>query len=206
SSIEMAFDLFAAYERAALGERRLQRAQTLALLGSYERDMRTGETFWSVQVLELLGDPQSEPSREWILEAVHPDDLPVIAEAVRAARLSGDRFDLEYRIITPEGEERWIHDRAEYWRDSSGEPVRAFGVLQDITERKRAELSLQSRDEERALLVREIHHRVKNNMETIESLLSLQSSVATEQATRDALGEDAPAGLPQRDRHRRDPD
>ncbi len=156
SSIEMALDLFAAHERAALGERRLQRAQTLARLGSYERDKRTGETIWSMQVPELLGDPKAEPSRERLLEAVHPDDRPVIDEAVRAAHASGDRFDVEYRIITPSGEECWVHDRAEYWRDSGGEPVRVFGVLQDITERKRAELSLQSRDEERGLPLREI--------------------------------------------------
>lgn len=154
SSIEMALELFSAHKRAELGERRLQRAQQLARLGSYERDVRTGETIWSPEVHDLVGDPDATPARETILRLMPVEDRERAEQRVREARTAGTAFSVEYRIVRPDGEVRWIYDRAEYWRDADGSPARVFGILQDITERKEAELALRSRDEELGLALR----------------------------------------------------
>ncbi len=154
SSIEMALELFAAHKRAELGERRLQRAQQLARLGSYERDVRTGDTIWSPEVFDLVGDPDARPSRDAILRLMPAEDRERAEQEVREARSSGAAFRVEYRIVRPDGEERWIHDRAEYWRDAEGNPARVFGILQDVTERKEAELALRTREEELGLALR----------------------------------------------------
>ncbi|MFW5743847.1 MAG: PAS domain-containing protein [Spirochaetota bacterium] len=148
SSIEMAFQLFSARTRAELGERRLERAQQLARLGSYERKVGTGETIWSPEVYDLIGDPDARPSREAIVRLMPDEDRERAERRVREARGRGGDFEVEYRIARPDGSVRWIYDRAEYWRDPDGSPVRVFGILQDITERKEAELALQARDEE----------------------------------------------------------
>jgi len=154
SSIEMALELFSAHKRAELGERRLQRAQQLARLGSYERKVGTGETMWSPEVYDLVGDPHARPSREGILRLMPDEDRERAEQAVREVRSHGGVFEIEYRIVRPDGSVRWIFDRAEYWRDQNKSPVRVFGILQDITERKEAELALRARDEELELALR----------------------------------------------------
>jgi PAS domain S-box-containing protein len=112
---------------------------------------RTGTTLWSPGVYRLLGRDDVEPSRSVLLDAIHPADLSRVEAAVQAAQESGDVFDVEYRITRPDGSVRWIHDRAEYWRDSQGKPIRAFGVLQDVTDLRSLRGSAELRDEELAV-------------------------------------------------------
>ncbi|MGE5655046.1 MAG: PAS domain S-box protein [Actinomycetota bacterium] len=76
------------------------------------------------------------------LEAVHPDDLPLVEAALIQQGKTGES-DTEYRIIRPDGSMRWIRDRAFGIRDETGEMIRIIGIAEDITERKRAEKILQ---------------------------------------------------------------
>ncbi len=79
-------------------------------------------------------------ARAW-LEAIHPDDREQ-AEAVWERQRLGEVVDNEYRIVQPSGEVRWIRDRAFPVRDAGGRIIRIGGVAEDITERKRYEVSL----------------------------------------------------------------
>jgi PAS domain S-box-containing protein len=71
-------------------------------------------------------------------DAIHPDDLEH-AHRFFGRQIKGERIDSEYRIRTPEGQEKWIRDRAFPVRDERGLLIRIVGIAEDITERKRAE-------------------------------------------------------------------
>jgi PAS domain S-box-containing protein len=96
---------------------------------------RAAEKIWGRPVSELM-------SLEGFLATVHPDDRPEIEE-VWHRQGQGEATEIEYRVIRPDGDIRWLLDRAYPVRDESGKVVRTNGLVVDITERKRAEAALQ---------------------------------------------------------------
>ncbi|MEQ8970264.1 MAG: PAS domain S-box protein [Coleofasciculus sp. C1-SOL-03] len=98
------------------------------------------ETMWGRSCESLYQDPQS-----W-LEAIHPEDHPLVLDSLNQ-QFQGHSVKREYRIIRPNGEQRWITADISVVRDEAGEPLRFVGLAEDITERKQAELELQSTKE-----------------------------------------------------------
>ena len=79
------------------------------------------------------------------LQLIHPEDRPRVAEAAAAALLrGGPRYNVEYRVVRPDGTERIVHSQGDVTWDESGRPLRQFGVLQDITELRQAEQELRA--------------------------------------------------------------
>jgi PAS domain S-box-containing protein len=115
----------------------------------------------------------SEVYSTW-LDTIHPDDRARLTEAAMTVQ-EGGQYDLEYRIVRPDGEIRWVRDRAFSIVNVSGEVYRVAGVIDDVTERKQTIEQIKISLHEKEVLLKEIHHRVKNNMQVITSLLSLQS-------------------------------
>jgi PAS domain S-box-containing protein len=122
-----------------LSQERLRRAQTLAHIGNWEWTLPTGELHWEEENHRIFGlAPDVKPSVETFLAAVHPEDRAFVEQSIQAA-LRGRPYDLDMRILRPDGVERVVHAFAEVQRDADGQPVRMFGTVQDITDRRRAE-------------------------------------------------------------------
>jgi PAS domain S-box-containing protein len=121
-------------------ERRLEDAQRLAHVGHWERDVETDVAVWSDETYRIFGLPPQErsvPLAE-LYELVHPEDRPLFVEATTALR-GGQSYDLEYRVLRPNGDVRFVHAQGDLRTDDSGRARRMFGTVQDITDRKRAE-------------------------------------------------------------------
>jgi PAS domain S-box-containing protein len=126
-------------------ERKLEEAQSLAHVGHWERDSDTDLITWSDETYRIFGlQPQERILKlAQLAELIHPEDRQVMVQAqAEALRSGGERYDVEYRVVRPNGEVRLVHSQGDITRDESGRPRRMFGSVQDITERKRAEQRL----------------------------------------------------------------
>ena len=142
-----------AEEKLKRSESQLAEAQRVAHVGYWERNIDTGEFTWSDETYRIFGLQPQEPL-ENLEELIHPEDWPVQVEATARA-LRGEPYDVEYRVVRPDGEVRLVHSQGEAIRDESGRPRRAFGTVQDVTELKRAEEKLKATSEQlRALSAR----------------------------------------------------
>ncbi|HEY9236914.1 MULTISPECIES: hybrid sensor histidine kinase/response regulator [Phenylobacterium] len=120
-------------------EQRLQLAQEAGEVGLWDWDVETGQGYWSPTLLRNLGLPvSSAASIRTLLDVVHPDDRQMVrAGNIRAIR-TGRMAPMEYRIVRPDGEVRWLLSRGEMLQNGVGRIVRAVGVNIDITERRYA--------------------------------------------------------------------
>jgi PAS domain S-box-containing protein len=123
-------------------EKRLRRAQRIAHLGNWERDLETDTLLCSDEMRRIFGWADgTDVTYETFLETIHPEDRPDLRDARSAALNDEAPLDIEYRIQRPDGTERIIHERGEVHREE-GHPVRLTGTVLDITERKEMEREL----------------------------------------------------------------
>ena len=124
-------------------ERKLEEAQRISHVGHWERDLALDQYTLSHETYRIYGlEPQQRiVGFSDIEKLVHPADRHLQAAAWAVALETG-QYDVEYRMIRPNGEVRVVHGQGDLARDDSGRPRRVFGSVQDITERKRAEQRL----------------------------------------------------------------
>jgi PAS domain S-box-containing protein len=135
-------------------EAKLKEAQRLAKIGYWERDLLSDRLTWSEETHRIFGlEPGRGISQAEFQEMIHPDDRQLQRQALNEALQGKRHYDVEYRIVLADGEVRFIHVWDEIAYDESGRPVRMFGTVQDITERKRAEERLRQIERELRLVI-----------------------------------------------------
>ena len=124
------------------------RAEKIGGLGHWEWDEREGRLIYcseqyaaicGLTVEEMMATCQSE---EEDFSDIHPDDLERVCEAEKIFQNNSGRLDIEYRIFDVNGEVRHVHQLGEVEADDAGKVIRSFGTLQDITDRKQADMAL----------------------------------------------------------------
>ena len=147
-------------------EERLSLVMNAADTGAWDWSIASGELVWSPTCLALFGLPPTTPmSYERFLQAVHPDDRDRVDRAIHSAIQGHATYNVEKRIVWPDGSVHWVAGRGRAHYDASGRPVRMTGASMDITDRKRAEeLLKQARDEQVERHRTELAHMARLNM------------------------------------------
>jgi PAS domain S-box-containing protein len=162
----------AAHERLRLSESRLRLALAGARAGAWEWDSATDDIVWSPEVFAITGlASEARPRRlETYLTMIEEEDRDTAVADLKGALGKGGPFTSEFRVRRPGGV-MWLTISGVVEHVQMGKPLRAYGILQDITERK-------AHEEQIHLLMREVNHRAKN-------MLSLVQAIARHTAARD---------------------
>ncbi|MEK0084754.1 PAS domain S-box protein [Benzoatithermus flavus] len=122
-------------------EERLRAALEASGTGTFRWDIRSNALEWDEALDRLFGLPpgRTAPSLDQFLALVHPDDRSGVAERCRQCASEGTDFEMEFRVVWPDGSVRWLYDRGKTFRDAQGRPAYMTGACVDVTLRKRAE-------------------------------------------------------------------
>lgn len=196
---------------AALERETAQRKQAEAALGESERkyrliaehtadvvtvlDMDLRITYVNQAVLHLRGYKPEDVVGQPLERSLAPDSFRMVREAMaeeKAREAAGGADPNRSRTLVLEERHRsgasvWTEVNLAYLRDEAGRPIGIVSVSRDISARKRAEEKLQASLAEKEALLREVHHRVKNNLQLISSLVNFSAREMKEPAGREAL-------------------
>ncbi len=137
---------------------------------TYDRRWRT--VFLSERFADICGHPSEEflePYGRSFLEVVEPEDVPIIKDAVRAAIKARAPYEVEFRVIRPDGEPRWVLDRGLPLADPDGKVRWLEGAMFDVTARKVAEASASARRQ----FLTVMSHEMRTPLNAIIGLTSL---------------------------------
>ncbi len=136
-------------------EASLARAQKIAHLGNWEWDVQRNTVKWSGQTYHIFGlSRDTTPSFELFIEIVHPDDREALKEAINNALYHNEPFNIDHRILTPDGAVRIVNEQGEVELNDEGVAVRMTATVQDITERKLAEERIRTSEQEMGSILR----------------------------------------------------
>ena len=127
----------------AVRERRYRNSQKYANIGTWDWNIQTGDLLWSEMIAPLFGyDHKTETTYENFVQAIHPDDRELVTNAVQACVDQDTKYDVEHRVVWPDGTVHWVREEGGVERSKDGTPVRMLGVVIDIDDRKTADEQL----------------------------------------------------------------
>ncbi len=137
---ERTLQLEKAYNLLKESEQDLAEAQQMAHVGNWKWNILTGEIYWSKEVCRIFQRSPHELSTTYdaFLNYVHPEDRNYVLNAIKEG-FNGNPSVIDYRIVLPDGKEKIVNTQAEITFNEENVPIRAKGIVQDVTERRRAE-------------------------------------------------------------------
>src|SRR5262245_51906635 len=171
-----------AKERGAADYARLELAVDAGHMGVWDWTVATGEIGWTENLEPIHGlPPGAFPDRFAAFEVLlHPDDRERIRTAIGAALKAGPGYDVEFRILRPDGRVHWIAVNGRVLRDPEGKPVRMIGVAADVTQRRELEEELRRRvqqladaDRRKDEFLAMLAHELRNPLAPLSTALHL---------------------------------
>ncbi|XGV98540.1 MAG: PAS domain S-box protein [Leptolyngbya sp. BL-A-14] len=148
-------------------EERLRVALEASRMGTWDWHIQAGQITWSANLEALFGlEPGAfDGSFEMFATHLHPDDRDRVLAAIQQAVATGEDYDIEFRVVYPNGTIRWALSQGKVFYDDTGQPVRMAGVDIDITDRKQA-----------AEILRESEERFRQLAENIDAVFWIKEA------------------------------
>lgn len=170
-----------AEETAELQSARLEEAQRIAKIGSWDLNLQTNVLYWSEEVYRIFErDPDNDsPSYESFLAAIHPEDRGIVDTAYLSSLNERRPYEITHRLQMSDGRIKWIHEHCETTFDAAGKPLVSRGTAQDVTASKMAQDTLKRSEETlasilsvspEAIIVADSQGRIKHFSEGAEDI------------------------------------
>ena len=176
-----------AEEALRKSEERLSLALSASRMGVWEWEVESNAIYWSPECFAIFALESFTGTLESFTNSIHPEDVTSVMDAAEKTLAEGTDFMVEFRILRPDGEVRWLSDHGRPRYDSGGKALRLAGTVQDITDRKRSEDGLNRlhekmsdlsahletvREQERLAISREIHDEIGQTLTALKLDLS----------------------------------
>jgi len=161
-------------------------------LGTWNFKTNTKALHWSKEMYELFMAKDDLPQKELAAaynQCLHPEDKKKVEHFKKNIAKTNQAFIIEYRVILPDGEEKFYREAGEGEARPSKMRADQFGYVQDISNFRHQEQSLKQSILEKEILLKELYHRTKNNMFLISALLSLFADDTENQEVKQAFSE-----------------
>ena len=170
----------------------LEASQSIAKLGGWELDLTTNTLYWTAETYRIHDTSPAEfnPSVDAGVGYFLPESRQMISEALKNAIEKGIGYDLELETFTTKGRKIDVRTTC-HVTVVDGKPTKLTGIFQDITESKLVSKEIRNLLQEKEIILKEVHHRVKNNMSTIFGLLTTQAVTVNDLAVQSILQDSA---------------
>ena len=175
-------------------EQKLIEAQSISKLGYWEIDIKTGRTVVSEEFYKIF-DITSKVDRNQIHESsdyfrkwIHPDDLALALRSYQDVREGGESQAIDYRIIDNNNIQKHVHSILRGECDRKNNPVKVWGTIQDITQRKRAEQQLQEQYSELEIVNAELDRFVYSVTHDLKAPLANMQGIINLTKEKDQVG------------------
>jgi len=143
-TIEMALYKHSLERELIESHNHLDEAQRIGHMGSWDWGITHNRLSWSKEIYRIFGIDETEfgASYDAFITAVHPEDRQLVNDAVNAAVHEGQPYEIDHRIVQPDGTTRIVHEQGEVQYDDQGLAVRMIGTVQDVTATRQVEEAL----------------------------------------------------------------
>jgi PAS domain S-box-containing protein len=170
-------------EQLKRSQQLLSASQSMAKMGSWSFNLLNGDLYWSDELFNIFEIQENEKSNLYqsYLNRFDEEGLILYEHSVEKAIQKGEAYTFKHAVNIPNSETKYVYCVGIPSLDEKGSVVRIDGMVQDITEQTLNEKIIRKSIREKEILIQELHHRVKNNLQVINSLLSLQANLSDDE-------------------------